>query len=368
MELDPESREMSDEIQVVDDVFPPRLFEQLAQFAARAEQAHNAQTSRRHRWTQFVAGLGRSRDFGAPARDGGGWCESLVAAGPDNLADISFLLEGLQAPPAIAEAWAILRALPPLEDNVPIACAYAGGAEDAGLPRSGERVNVFLNDRWPPAWGGETVFLGETGEILKSVQPRSNRAVIFPANARRSGRSVSNKSAQPLRTLAFRTRRRESQDFENLSQFLYRNGAMDCPHYLGTLHDHLLRTFRALEERGYRREVCLGGGLHAVYGTSLLQHSTLRHSDRALVRDRFGDAAENLAYLFSVLDRPRTLATPLNVHHETVLVEATDHQPPLALSRRDFEDLRWIECANLADQETLKDYPSLVALWNGAPT
>jgi hypothetical protein len=360
---------MSDEIEVIDDVFPPRLFEQLAQFAVRAEQAHTTRTIRRPRWNRLVNGLGPSLHAGVPAGAGERWCESLVATGPDNLADISCLLEGVQALPALCEAWTLLSALPRLDNNIPVACAYACGIEndiDAGHPHPGERVSVYINDRWSPAWGGETVFLGERGEVIKSVQPRSNRAVLFPADGRRLGRRVSDKSAQPLRTLTFRTRRRESRDFEDLSQFLYRNGAMDCPHYVGTLHDHLLRTFRALEARGCRREICLGGGLHAVYGTSLLRHSMLQHSNRALVRDRFGEAAENLAYLFSVLDRPRTLATPLQLDQETALVEPTDHQPPLALSRRDFEDLRRIECANLADQETLNDYPSLAALWEGA--
>jgi hypothetical protein len=166
------------------------------------------------------------------------------------------------------------------------------------------------------------------------------------------------------RVLAFGTGRKRRADFWTPSRFLRANGASDCPHYVGTLHDHLMRTFVALEARGLARDVCLGGGLHAVYGTSLLQHRMLGHSDRGLVRESFGEGAERLAYLFSMLDRPRTLDAPSALDAETALVEGRDGER-LEISRRVFDDLRWMECANLADQDTLNDYPALAALWVG---
>lgn len=129
-------------------------------------------------------------------------------------------------------------------------------------------------------------------------------------------------------------------------------------------HDHLARTYQLLADRGHRREVCLGGGLHAIYGTSLLHHSMMQQADRSVARKRFGDAAERLAHLFSVLDRPRVLAEPLALDLERAVVELRGGER-LELSRRDFDDLRSIECANLADQNALEDHPSLLTLWNG---
>jgi hypothetical protein len=164
------------------------------------------------------------------------------------------------------------------------------------------------------------------------------------------------------RVLGFGAGRKQSADERRLSRFLRAHGATACEHYVGTLHDHLMRTFAALEARGLGRDVCLGGGLHSVYGTSLLQHRMLGHADRALVRDSFGERAERLAYLFSVLDRPRSLGAPLALDAETARVELRDGGS-LELCRRAFDDLRWMECANLADQDTLKDYPTLAAMW-----
>jgi len=164
------------------------------------------------------------------------------------------------------------------------------------------------------------------------------------------------------RALALGTQRKRSADFKILSRFLRAHGATARDHYVGTLHDHLMRTFVALEIRGLGRDVCLGGGLHSVYGTSLLDHRMLEPSERALVRDCFGDSAERLAYLFSILDRPRTLAEPLALDAEAARLELRDGQS-LEISRQVFDDLRWMECANLADQDTLKDFPSLEAFW-----
>lgn len=38
----------------------------------------------------------------------------------------------------------------------------------------------FAHDNWQQDWGGELLFYGENGEIIKSVAPLSGRIVIFP--------------------------------------------------------------------------------------------------------------------------------------------------------------------------------------------
>ena len=153
-------------------------------------------------------------------------------------------------------------------------------------------------------------------------------------------------------------------DARRLSRFLRANGAAGRPHYVGTLHDHLMRTYAMLHRAGASRGACLGGGLHSVYGTNLLDHVTVELSDRGNVRRAFGPEAELLAYLFGVLDRPRTLAEPLALDAAEAVVELTDGRD-VTLPRSVFDNLRRVECANLADQDCLEDHPALEAFWTG---
>lgn len=359
---------MSDEIRVVDDVLPPALFDQLAQSLSRdAARRASRQTGLRGTWASILAVVGDQ--FGLPIADlqaGQGRTASLAGEDRNNLADISFRLTGTPARDAVAEGWRLVGASL-LKDYVLIGCGYGWAAWDGAGPEvgpPGERtIDICLNERWAPDWVVETVFLGKAGEEVARVASRPNRAVIYPTYTRRAQSGALTRRPAPQRTLTYRTRRRRGRDFEDLSDFLREHGALDCPHFVGTLHDHLLRTFQLLHDRGHRREVCLGGGLHAVYGTSLLRHSLLQYSDRALVSERFGAAAEYFAYLFSALDRPRTLSAPPPRGAATAQVELRDGKS-LELARRDFDDLRNIECANLADQDSLKDYPPLIGHWN----
>src|SRR5258707_1275606 len=57
-------------------------------------------------------------------------------------------------------------------------------------------VIVFMNDEWEPDWAGETVFLDERGDIVRSVLPKRNRAIIFAARLRHAGRGVSRKCVE----------------------------------------------------------------------------------------------------------------------------------------------------------------------------
>ncbi len=211
--------------------------------------------------------------------------------------------------------------------------------------------------------GRGTVFLGENDEIIKAVLPRSNRAVIFPSTLQHAGRAVSRKCTVLRKTLIFKTRRRRSEDFEKLSAFLRDVGARDRAHHRGSLHDHLVRTFSLLEAKGLDRTVCLGGGLHSVYGTNAFGPGVLTSDARTEIIGAFGERAEELARLFSVINRPKSLESPLHLDAQTAAVELVDGQR-LELSRSMFDDLRKIECANLADQESLVRYRALDAFWD----
>jgi len=355
---------MGDEILVIDDALPADLFARLTDWAACAARAE-ATRVRPRRWTRRVANS--VRDGLRLAGAGAGWRTRLAPVDAHNLADISFLLGRAEATQPAREAWAALSEH--LAGSVPIGCELAGpgrrGEGAAPGVREGpaeHEVTVCLDARWAPDWGGETVFLDAAGEAVRTVAAKPNRVVVCPVGAPRAIRSLSRSAPAQRRTLSFRTRARRGEDFEALSGFLSDHGALECDHYVGTLHDHLMRTYVTLADRGAPRDACLGAGLHSVYGTSLLDHRLLEHSERAVLRDRLGEGPETLAYLFSLLDRPRALDEPLALDEAAARVELRDGES-LGIPRRVFEDLRWMECANLADQDTLKDYPSLEAFW-----
>ena len=313
---------MGDEILVIDDALAPDLIARLTEWAARAE----ADGVRPRPWTRRIVDALRGRAGGA------GWRRNLAPTDEHNLADISSMLD--TAGPARG-AWAALSAH--LANAIPIGCELVRGESFALAVREGpaeREVIVSLDARRAP------------GRVI--VRPVG---AVPPLNA-----------GFPRRTLVFRTRAPRGEDFEALSGFLRDHGATKCDHYVGSLHDHLMRSYAMLADRGAPRDACLGAGLHSVYGTSLLDHRLLEHSERAVLRERLGEGPETLAYLFSVLDRPRALAEPLALGAGAARVELRDGQS-LEISRRAFDDLRWMECANLADQDTLKDFPSLEAFW-----
>jgi hypothetical protein len=115
--------------------------------------------------------------------------------------------------------------------------------------------------------------------------------------------------------------------------------------------------------RGFREEICFGGGLHAIYGTNGFRHSIMTEGDKSVVVAEFGEYAEHLAYLFSILDQPRTLQSPLELDLDAAIAVRTNKQM-LKLRRGIFDDLRKIECANLIDQNFLEKYYLLSETWN----
>ena len=292
-------------------------------------------------------------------------------AGSQNLADVSAVLAADGAPAPVSATWQLVQRMH-LPGNLLIRC-YLNGytyGTDGYFHTDSERLDehtivLFMNDYWEPDWAGETVFLGEDDEIIKAVLPRRNRAVIFPSNLRHAGRAVSRKCTILRRTLIFKTRRNGSGDFEKLSVFLREAGARDRAHQRGTLHDHSVRTFALLEAKGLDRTACFAGGLHAVYGTNAFGAGVLNGEARPEIVRAFGARAEELARLFSMINRPKSLELPLHLDDDAAVVELVDGRR-LELSRSDFDDLRMIECANLVDEGSLARHRNLTAIW-GTP-
>jgi SM-20-related protein len=337
---------MSGGIVVVDDFLPRNAFENLARFISNEPLIYGSRSNVR-------------------TDPHGHWSRNFVTAGRLNLADVSGDLE--EAAP-LDSAWKFLRDTH-LEDDLLIRCYLNGytygtdGYFHADSERPDEHTTiVYMNEYWEPDWAGETVFLGKDGDIVKSVLPRTNRAVIFPADIQHAGRSVSRKCMVLRKALVFKSRKRRSGNFEKLSAFLRKAGAANYSHKAGTLHDHLVRTFSILEAKGFDSDVCLGGGLHAIYGTNSFSHRVLAPSEKAKIVDEFGPRAEELARLFSELERPGTLESPEDLKPESAVVEMRGGQKTM-LQRETFDDLRKIECANLTDQNSLAKCQALSKFW-----
>lgn len=340
---------MDDNILVLDDFLPTDAYENLARLVSNEPMAN---------WSRCNTGTD-------PV---GRWSRNFAPAGKHNLADVAYVLEETAGFHALHLAWQRLSDAY-LRDNVLIRCYLSGYmyGTDGYVHTHSRHVDeytalVYMNDNWEPDWAGETVFLDERDEIVKSVLPKRNRVVIVPAHLRRADRSVSRKCTVLRKTLIFKTRKRRSANCEKLSIFLRKNGALNHKHWSGTLHDHLVRTFSILEMRGFDDKVCFGGGLHAIYGTNRFGHSIMTEANKSTIIEEFGEDAEQLAFLFSILDQPKTLEFPMELDSDAAVVERSDKQT-VKLRREIFDDPRKIACANLVDLNKLEKHPILCQTW-----
>jgi SM-20-related protein len=345
--MEPESSSTVPGIRVLDDFLP--MYDDLAEMIAGESLVYGSRSNAR-------------------TDPHGHWTQSFAMAGRTNLADVSGDLNDDPRLAPVKRAWEFLqeRELP---DDVLIRCYVNGytfgtdGYFHTDSQRSDEHTAViYMNSHWEPDWAGETVFLDTRDEICQSVLPKRNRAVIFPSDLQHAARGVSRKCSVLRKTLIFKARRRRSGSFEKLSSFLRQAGATKLGHKPGTLHDHLVRTFSLLEARRAEMDVCFAGGLHSAYGTNAYAAVLLASDYKQKVTDEFGARAEELASIFAKLERPKTLETPLELSAKSAVVELRTKET-MILDRAIFDDLRLMECANLADQTDLSKYKTLSAIW-----
>jgi SM-20-related protein len=219
---------------------------------------------------------------------------------------------------------------------------------------------------WEPDWAGETAVMVEPRGIVPAqyhaVLPKPNRALFLPSTLLHAARAVSRKCTTLRTTLMFKTRAQNSPSFERLSSFLTKSGALSVPHGTGTLHDHLMRSYSIASLHGCSERTALGAGLHSIYGTNAFRHALFSPTpdNRARIAGEFGKEAENLAYHFSVIDRPQCLEyadkrglVGLRYLHDAKIPEALVH------------DLQLIEAANLLDQNHLGKWPNIKRVWEG---
>jgi 2OG-Fe(II) oxygenase superfamily len=289
-----------------------------------------------------------------------------VRSGSANLAEVSGNIPQLQK-----RIWEAVKSNYHLNDMVLLRCymnAHTYGV-DGYIHTDSHRddewtVVTYLNEVWDPNWAGETILVDENNEIIKSILPKRNRAIIFPGKMKHAARGVSRLCFDLRRTFMFKFRAKRDDNFEKLSNFLISVGANKHKHSRGSLHDHLVRNYTILKDKGCDLDLCFAAGLHSIFGTNAFSKSVLEHSQSEIVRDTFGEKAESLALMFGMIERPKTLETPEDIDdtRAMVLMRSGEAHP---ISLEMLKNLRIMECANLIDQKGLKPekHKNLIDLW-----
>lgn len=344
-------------LQVIDNALPADLYARLLAESAALPWSYGSKSNSR-------------------TDEHGHWSHKPLHDKRENLADLFSMLK----PGNLADAWHqvyqhLKPSAPPFGMRL-VRCYYNGytygtdGYFHVDSKRGGELTAIlYLVPEWQQDWAGETVWrsndICEGG--IKAVLPAPNRLLILPSNIAHCARAVSRKCPALRAVLVFKARPGRPHGFENLSAWLARAGALTLPHQEGSLHDHLMRCYQLCADKNLPDHVRIAAGLHSIYGTRAYPHRLFdtSHKVRADLARLWGEAVENLAYLFSILDRPRCLAEPISLVPSARL--KTSHTGYIDISERELEALRWIECANLADQGQLQKWPLLRGLWDGRP-
>jgi SM-20-related protein len=335
--------------QVIDNYFPTKFYDLLRTFIEAQPMMFGAKSNSR-------------------TDPHGHWSWKPFTDSTHNLADISAEIAMASLRP-LWEALQIVRSK--LPDGMKLIRCYVNGysyGDDGYFHTDSDRdgditVIIYICGPWERDWAGETVIVHDKTYYSYQVVP--NRMVIIGSNTLHAARAVSRKCTQLRRTLMFKCRPRRSQEFEHLSQFLVSHGAHKIDHAQGSLHDHLVRVYELLEKRSVPASVAYGGGLHSIYGTNAFKTKLMEphQSTRAMVAGVFGQEAEELAYRFSLLDRPQGLENPLTTGKGTCYVPMR-FQENAEISFEYLNRLRFIECANLVDQGSLEKWPNLTNLWS----
>jgi hypothetical protein len=133
---------------------------------------------------------------------------------------------------------------------------------------------------------------------------------------------------------------------DRLLRFLEHAGAGERPHSGRHLLEHLAGTYQLLRAWGCSEDACRAGLFHSIYGTSSFKGACIPLANRAEVAKQIGTAAEQLAYLFAIAERPAGLLRSGSTLSIVSRLDGTQ----VAVSRQQSQELIAIECANLVEQ------------------
>lgn len=144
------------------------------------------------------------------------------------------------------------------------------------------------------------------------------------------------------------------KSYADLVQWLKGQGAHREQHSGSNLLAHLEKTYAILKGAGQSDEVCLAGLFHSVYGTSSFKTVTVPESKRAEVQGMIGPGAEQIAWLFCKLDRPRAFQLHLTTNPASLPAHGGGE---LKLAENALAEslphLLSIEAANLLEQRVI---------------
>lgn len=267
---------------------------------------------------------------------------------------------------AIAAVWAKIREQ--FTPDYQLVRCYANGHTyglDGHLHRDAKpgedalTALVYVNPTWRAEWAGETMFIGESGEC-EAVTPRPGRLIVFDGTVKHVARSVSRECPALRMTLVFKLQRTPvnaapdgaPMPRANLLEFLRRHGAEANGHSGRSLMEHLMGTWQLLKKWDCAEHVCLAGLFHSIYGTSIYRRRTISRHERAAVRTVIGAQAEELAFVFGVLDRPKAWLPAITTGKAPL---AGMDDVILTLDDTKVNELLEIEIANLLEQGGAQD-------------
>ena len=105
--------------------------------------------------------------------------------------------------------------------------------------------------------------------------------------------------------------------FTKKIDFLKSIGLDKVEHSGQTLLDHLIGTSEKLKEMGAPQYLQGAGLFHSVYGTVYFMPEGGLVEDRQVIKDLIGEQAEEVAYLFCILEQPR-LENIWNIKSDTL--------------------------------------------------
>ncbi len=139
----------------------------------------------------------------------------------------------------------------------------------------------------------------------------------------------------------------------SLTEFLFEIGTCNLSHSGRPLMDHLIGTYDLLKQWECDKTTRIAGGLHSVYGTNIFTVATLSIEKRPIVSEKFGADVERLAWLFSILNRPKAIEYGFGVDRR--------NDEEVVISIPDLQALRLIEASNILEQNgSLNKWPNIM--------
>ena len=287
----------------------------------------------------------------------GHWNQDFGKGGPENGLDITDNL-----PIELKTAWEYIQTMY-FPDTTLMRCyanSHTFGVE--GYPHTDSfRDNdstllIYLNRNWKREWGGETmIYDGDT--IRYAELPKFNKGFAFNGKDWHSAKSLSRICPELRITLMFKFSPTNCDPFrDQVQKLLVKLRANKIAHGNSNLMRHLLITYDRLRQKNASDAACKAGILHSIFGTEYFKTIVLTDRSRKKIEDLVGIDVMALIDLFKAICRPNVLEQD---NLELNLIAGGT----IKVTREQLEDLKDIECANLADQSALAKHPSLQSRW-----